>query len=53
MSHGGRLRVVWQLRAPAVAPEELLDAPVAWQQLGLAHEKSLLAPQVERPLALE
>jgi hypothetical protein len=51
--HGARLPAASQQQELAVAPEEQVDAPTAWQQPCLAQEESLRAPQVERLPALE
>ena len=57
MLHAARVherpRAASQQQELAVAPGEHVDAPAAWQGLGLAQEKSLPAPQGERPPALE
>jgi len=50
------LRAASRQQELAVLPEQQLDARVAWppwQRLGLAQVKSLRAPRVERPPALE
>jgi hypothetical protein len=55
--HGARpqaqLRAASRQQELAVAPVGQADAPAAWQRLGSAQEKFLLAQQVGRPPASE